>query len=59
LAYLCDIVAKMDKLNISMQGPDKNKLDASDYIAIFVKTLSLWKGDITNMSGSSQFFNFI
>jgi len=49
----------MDKLNISMQGPDKNKLDASDYIAIFVKTLSLWKGDITNMSGSSQFFNFI
>jgi len=26
-----------------MQGPDKNMLDASDKIAVFVKKLSLWK----------------
>ena len=27
LAYLCDIFAKLNKLNISMQGMDKNMLD--------------------------------
>jgi len=38
LAYLCDIFANLNKLNISMQGPDKNMLDASDKIAVFVKS---------------------
>jgi len=29
-------------------------LDVSDKIAAFIKKLSLWKEDITNMSGSYQ-----
>ena len=41
-AYLCDIFAKLNKLNISMQGPDKSMLDISDKIAAFFKKLSLW-----------------
>jgi len=28
-----------------MQASDKNMLDASDKIAVFVEKLSLWKGD--------------
>jgi len=59
LIYLCDIFAQLNKLNISMQGPHKNMLDASDKIAVFVKKLSLWKEDITNVSESSQCFTFI
>ena len=39
LAYLCHIFAKLNKLNISMQGPDKNMLDVSDKIAAFIKCL--------------------
>ena len=42
LAYLCDIFAKLNKLNISMQGSDKNRLDVSDKIVAFIKKLSLW-----------------
>ena len=41
-----------------MQGPDKNMLDISDKIAVFIKKLSLWKKDIENVSGSSQCFTF-
>jgi len=59
LAYLCDIFATLNELNISMQGPDKNILDASDKITAFVKKLSLWKEDITNVSESSHCFTFI
>ena len=51
LAYLCDVFAKLNKLNISMQGLDKNMLDVSDKIATFK--------DIENVSGSSQYFNFL
>ena len=36
LAY-CDIFAKLNKLNISMQGPDKNMLDVSDKFSAFIK----------------------
>jgi len=41
LAYLCDIFATLNKLIISVQGSDKNMLDASDEIAVFIKKLSL------------------
>jgi len=34
-------------------------LDASDKIAVFVKKLSLWKEDVTNVSESSQCFAVI
>ena len=59
LAYLCDIFAELNKLNIFMQGLDKNMLDVSDKIAAFIKKLFLWKKDIENMSGSSQYFTFL
>jgi len=59
LAYLCEIFAKLNKIIISMQGPDKNMLDVSDKIAVFIKKLLLWKEDITSVSISSQCFTFI
>ena len=40
LAYLCDAFAKLNKLNVSMQGSDKNVLDISDKIEAFIKKLS-------------------
>ena len=52
LAYLCNIFANLNKLNIFMQGPDKNMLDVSDKISAFIK-MSLWKKDVENVSGSS------
>jgi len=59
LADLCNIFAKLNKLNISTQRPDKNMLDASDKIAVFVKKLSLRKEDVANVSEGSQCFTFI
>ena len=59
LAYLPDIFAELNKLNISMQGPNKNMLDVSDKIAAFIKNLSLGKKDIENVFGSSQYFTFL
>ena len=59
LAYLCDIFAKLNKLNLSMQGADRNMLDISDKITAFTKKLYLWKEDIANVSGSSQYFSFL
>jgi len=59
LAYLGDIFAKLNKLIMSTQHPDTNMLDILDNIAVFIQQLSLWKEDITNVSGSSQCFTFI
>ena len=59
LAYLCDIFAKLNKLNLSMQGADGNMLDISDKIIAFTKKLYLWKEDIANVSESSQYFSFL
>ena len=42
-----------------MQGPDKNMLDVSNKIALFIKNLSLWMKDIENVSGSSQYFTVL
>ena len=42
-----------------MQGPDKNMLDVSDKIAVFIKKLSLSLKDIENVSRSSQYFTFL
>ena len=36
LAYLCNIFAKLNRLNIFIQGPDKNMLDISNKIAAFI-----------------------
>ena len=41
-----------------MQGPDKNMLDVSDKISAFIK-MSLWKKDVENVSGSSQYFTLL
>jgi len=56
---LCEIFAKLNKLIISTQKPDKNMLDVSDKIAVFIQKISLWKEDITNVCGSFQRFAFI
>ena len=39
LVYLCNAFSKLNKLNVSMQGPDKNVLDISDKIEAFIKKL--------------------
>jgi len=56
---LCDIFAKLNTLNISMQRLDKNMFDASHNIAAFNQKLSLWNEDIANVLGSSQCFSFL
>ena len=61
---LCDTFGKLIKLNISMQGPDKNMLwricyDVSDKIAAFLKKLLLWEEDAANLLWSSQCFTFL
>jgi len=40
---VCDAFGKLNKLNISMQRPDKNMLDVSDKIA------ALWKARYDNI----------
>ena len=59
LTYLCDVFSKLNKLNVSMQGPDKNVLHVSDKIEGFIKKLSLWKNVVENVFGSSQYFTFL
>ena len=59
LDYLCDMFAKLNKLNLSMQGADKNIFDTCDNITAFTKKLCLWKEDISNVSGSSEYFSFL
>ena len=55
VAYLCDI---FPKLNIFVQGQDKNIPDVSGEIAAFIKKLPLWKEGIESLFGSSQYSVF-
>ena len=49
LAYLCDIFAKLNKLNLSMQGADRNMLDISDKITAFTKKSCIYGRKILQM----------
>jgi len=42
LAYLSDIFSYINELNLKLQGPDTTKLNASNKIESFKKTLKLW-----------------
>jgi len=46
LAYLCDIFAKLNQLNISLQGKDTHLLQLHDKITPFKRKLQLWKADL-------------
>jgi len=46
LAYLCDIFAKLNQLNISLQGKDTHLLQLHDKITAFKRKLQLWKTDL-------------
>ena len=46
LAYLCDIFAKLNQLNISLQGKDTYLLQLHDKITAFNRKLQLWKADL-------------
>ena len=46
LAYLCDIFAKLNQLNISIQGKDTHLLQLHDKITAFKRKLVLWKTDL-------------
>jgi len=41
LVYLCDFFGKLNKLIISTPWPDKNMLDVSDKITVFIQKLLL------------------
>jgi len=45
----CDTFGKLNELNISMQGLDKNMLVVSDKIAAFLRKLMFWKEDIADL----------
>jgi len=46
LAYLCDMFAKLNQLNISLQGKDTHLLQLHDKITAFKRKLHLWKTDL-------------
>ena len=46
LAYLCDIFAKLNQLNISLQGKDTHVLQLHDKTTAFKRKLHLWKTDL-------------
>ena len=46
LAYLCDIFAKLNQLNISLQGKDTHLLQLHDKIRAFKRKLVMWKTDL-------------
>ena len=46
LAYLCDIFAKLNQLNVSLQGKDTHLLQLYDKITAFKRKLQLWKTDL-------------
>ena len=48
LAYLCDIFAKLNDLNISLQGKQKNVLTLHDKLSAFVAKLQYWQSCIEN-----------
>jgi len=52
-------LAELNKLNVSLQRPDKNMFDVSNKITAFIKQLHLWKEDIANVSGNYQRFAFL
>lgn len=54
LAYLADIFSHLNDLNISIQGPNKTILDASEKLKSFLEKLPLW----TRRVESNNFANF-
>ena len=46
LAYLCDIYAKINQLNISLQGKDTHLWQLHDKITAFKRKLVLWKTNL-------------
>ena len=46
LAYLCDIFAKLNQLNISLQSKHADLLQLHDKITAFKRKLVLWKTDL-------------
>jgi len=42
-----------------MQGPNENMLEVSDKIVAYIKKQSLWKEDLTNVSGVCQWITFV
>ena len=46
LTYVCDIFAKLNRLNLSLQGKNTHLLHLYDKIAAFKRKLQLWKSDL-------------
>ena len=58
LAYLCDIFAKSNQLNISLQGKDTHLLQLHDKITAFKRKLQLWKTDLLINNEQCDSFHF-
>jgi len=56
---LCDIFAKMNELNISVQNPDKTLLDVSDKIAVFIKKAIVVEGRYRKRIGKFTVLYFL
>ena len=58
LAYLCDIFAKLNQLNFSLQGKDTHLLQLHDKITAFKRKLILWKTDLLINNEECDGFSF-
>ena len=58
LAYLCNIFAKLNQLNISLQGKGTHLLPLNDKITAFKRKLVLWKTDLLINNQECDSFQF-
>ena len=56
LCYLSDLLEKLNKLNLSLQGENTNIFTLKSKIEAFIKKLNIWKQKVEN--GSFEMFSF-
>ena len=56
LCYLSDLLEKLNKLNLSLQGENTNIFTIKSKIEAFIKKLNIWKQKVEN--GSFEMFSF-
>jgi hypothetical protein len=51
LAYLCDIIEKLNILNTSLQGKETHILQLYDKVVAFIKNIDLWQRKLIEENG--------
>ncbi|KAL4132622.1 hypothetical protein QTP88_009744 [Uroleucon formosanum] len=59
LAYLCDIIEKLNILNTSLQGKETHILQLYDKVVAFIKKIELWQRKLTKENGKTTCFSFL